>query len=441
MRVFLNIFLVAAFAVSCDSENNLDSPSERYFVKFYGDDGDHEGIDFVANTDGSIVLLGNAKVVGTTLGQQIFVAKVDALGKLVWQRTFGSTGDEFARDIELTSDGKLIIAAESQKGSNDRDVYLKLISMDGTPLDSVRVGLKTVENQEADEVVHSISIIQNGFIVSGSTTAVKTLKSSKPNDITDALHLRFNNALDLIDPITGQWRNSSGLDDSSDVLIKVFEINSSTYYGFGYTNTIRNNKRDYKFWTFSLGATGDPTNNGVELLDNIGSNLEDERLSSVIESTPQAGEGFLLNGLRTSLNKESKTFIVKLQKRLFAPGEDNILAQESPTELGNIDDLNTDLAKRTRMAPLAKGGYLLLSNSKLLSNDKLNISLIKLDNTFLKVWQSPVFFGGVGDDFAGSVLELPDGKIMIIGTMTLGGIVGQNKIVLMKLNANGRLDD
>lgn len=444
MRYTIHLFLLVII-VSCDTENKFQAPAESHFIKFYGEDGNHEGVDFVVNTDGSYILLGNEQVDGGSLGQQIYLVKVDALGTVVWYKTFGLAGDEFGKDIELTADGRIIVAAESQKGLNDKDVYLKTLSQDGTPLDSVRIGLKTIDNQESDEEVNSISIIQDGFIVSGSTTAVKTLKSAKPNDTRDALHLRFTSTLDLIDESTGLWSYTTELDDSEDVLVKMYEINSSRYYGFGYTNTVRNSNRDYKYWTFSLGITGVPNNNGTDLLDVIGSSVEDEILNGVIESPIQSGEGFILSGVKTKSSGESQSFIVKLQKTLFLPGEDNVLAEEAPTDLGNLnnnlDNFNREVVNRSRMAILSQGGLLLLTNSKLLSNDKLNISLIKLSNTFLKVWQVPLFFGGAGDDFAGTVTELPDGKIVIIGTMTLGGVTGQTKMVLMKLNSEGKLND
>jgi hypothetical protein len=440
MRHYIHLFLLIII-LSCDSENKFESPAESHFVKFYGEDGNHEGVDFVLNTDGSYILLGNQRIDGALLGQQIYLVKVDALGTVVWYKTFGLAGDEFGKDIELTADGRIIIAAESQKGLNDRDVYLKILSQDGAPLDSARIGLKTIDNLESDEEVNSITIIQDGFIVSGATTAVKTLKSAKPNDTRDALHLRFTTALDLIDESSGLWSYTTELDDSEDVLIKIYEINSSQYYGFGYTNTVRNSNRDYKYWSFSLGATGEPTNNGTDLLDVIGSSVEEEILNSVIESPIQSGEGYILSGVKTKSSGESQSFIVKLQKTLFLPGEDNVLAEEAPTDLGNLDNFSREVVSRSRMTSLSQGGFLLLSNNKLLSNDKLDISLIKLSNTFLKVWQVPLFFGGAGDDFAGTVTELPDGKIVIIGTMTLGGVTGQTKMVFMKLNSSGRLQD
>ena len=335
MRGYI-LLLFFILLISCDTENRFDPPAESYFVKFYGEDGDHEGVDFVVNSDGSFILLGNERV-SATLGQQIYLVKVDALGTVVWQHSFGLAGDEFAKDIELAPDGNLIIAAESQKGAGDKDVFVKVVSQDGTPIDSVRVDklFKTMNGQEADEEVNSISIIQSGYIVSGSTTAVKTDKLNKPNDSKDALHLRFTSSLDIVDESTGLWNYTSGLDDSEDVLIKIVEVNSSTYYGFGYTNTVRNSTRDYKYWAFSLGATGDPTNNGTDLLDVIGNPAEDEKLSGVIESPLQSGEGYVLSGIKTTAGGENQSFIVKLQKNLFVPGEDNVLAEKSPTNLGN----------------------------------------------------------------------------------------------------------
>lgn len=436
MRCFIFLSLISLL-ISCDTENNVESPAQNYFVKFYGEDGNHEGVDVVLNSDGSFILLGNERI-STTLGQQIYVVKVDPFGMVLWQRSFGITGDEFARDVELTAEGNIIIAGESQKGVDDRDVFIKVISQDGMPLDSVRVDqlLKTNDGSESDEEVLSITVIQDGYIISGSTTAVQTDKSVKPNDTRDALHLRFTNALDIIDESTGLWNYTSGLDDSEDVLIKIIQVNTTTFYGFGYTNTIRNSSSDYKYWAFSLGATGEATNNGTDLLDAMGDPQENEKLSGVAESPLQSGEGFVLSGIKVPVGGvESQSFIVKLQKDLFVPGEDNVLVQASPTKMGN------NVGGQTRMTPLASGGFLLLTDSGLPSNDNLNISLIKLDNRFEKVWQESIFFGGVGDDFSGSVKELPDGKIIITGTMTLGRGTGQTKMVLMKLNSAGRFSE
>jgi hypothetical protein len=436
------LLLFMVMGAACDTENNTPSPVENYFVKFYGGEGDHEGVDLIALSDGSVILAGNSKLEGGALGKQIYLVKVDKAGQVLWERSFGSAGDDVAKDIELTPDNNIIIAAVSYKSASDRDVYLKIFTTEGVAMDSVRIGLKTLSNEEADEEVHSISIVQSGFIVAGSTTAVKTSKSEKPNDLRDGMHLRFTSTLQLIDPSSGLWSNATGLDDSDDVVIKVFQAGPSLYYGFGYTNTIRSSSRDYKYWAFSLGATGLPSNNGIELLDRVGSTTNNEFLSNVIESPVQAGEGYVLSGLSITPNDDAQSYVVKLQKTLFVPGEDNILSEQTPSDLGNgITGLDLTKSATTAMTPVRQGGFLLLTNSRAISNEGQNISLVKLSNTFLKLWQVPLFFGGIGDDFAGSVTELPDGRILIIGTMTLGGVNGQKKMVYLKLNQDGKLSD
>jgi hypothetical protein len=67
-----------------------------------------------------------------------------------------------------------------------------------------------------------------------------------------------------------------------------------------------------------------------------------------------------------------------------------------------------------------------------------DLSLFKLDRENQLEW-GPQVFGGESFDEAGAVLQLPDGKIMVLGTMTVGGLNGQKKMALMKLNDKGKL--
>jgi hypothetical protein len=426
---FYILFTAITLWCSCDTDNSIDSSVKDYFVKFYGEDGSHEGIDFTTDQDGNFILLGNSNLQGNPLNQQIYLVKTDPQGMVIWQRTFGVSGNDYAKDVELTTDGTIAIAAETEKGLDDKDVYLLTVSPDGTALDSVRVGLKTLSNTEANDEVHSVSVLQSGFIISGSTTAVKTVST---NDTKDALHLRFTASLDLVGDAV--WRRTNGEIDSEDVLIKMIEINSTTYYGFGYSNTVRvvgtNSFNDFKYWVFRLGPTGESTSNGPELLDALGSNLDDEKLTGVTVAFNDFGKPeFVLSGIKEKSNGVNQSFAVKLQENPFPVGIINV---EAPTDMG------VNVGGVVKMCSLAGGGFLLLSDNKSIS-DEPNISLIKLTDTFLKSWQSPVFFGGNDLDNAGNVLELPDQKILVIGTMTLGG--GQKKMALLKINKDGKFED
>jgi hypothetical protein len=81
---------------------------------------------------------------------------------------------------------------------------------------------------------------------------------------------------------------------------------------------------------------------------------------------------------------------------------------------------------------------LVLATRNLGSDLAEGIALYKLDRENQLEW-GPQVFGGESFDEAGAVLQLPDGKIMVLGTMTVGGLNGQKKMALMKLNDKGKL--
>src|SRR6478609_8238366 len=152
--IYILIFssLIASVLESCDTSGTIGDPAQDHFIKYYGSDGDQEGVDAVVGSDGSIYLLGNTTAPGTTVGKQLYLVKTDPEGILIWSKTFGGQFDEEAKDIELTVDGRLVILANSQKGSTENDILLMTLSLDGTKIDSVLVGLQTITGEESDDI-------------------------------------------------------------------------------------------------------------------------------------------------------------------------------------------------------------------------------------------------------------------------------------------------
>src|SRR6478609_6014384 len=112
--IYILIFssLIASVLESCDTSGTIGDPAQDHFIKYYGSDGDQEGVDAVVGPDGSIYLLGNTTAPGTTVGKQLYLVKTDPEGMLIQQRTFSGKNNVEAKDIELTSDGKLVILAD-----------------------------------------------------------------------------------------------------------------------------------------------------------------------------------------------------------------------------------------------------------------------------------------------------------------------------------------
>lgn len=439
MRVSSILVGLIIFVCACDTENNFTIPDENYFVKFYGEEGDQVGVDFIVNTDGSVVMVGNTSRPGVL--QQIYVVKVDPHGQVLWQRRIGLPDkNDIVKDVELHPDGRIVIAGETEMGTNNRDVYIRTLAQDGSLLDSARHGLNN-GSIDTDEEVNSVSIVngggifQPGFIVSGSTTFVGTNEST---DLHDAMALRFNNSLIRIretgaDPI---WTASRYGFNSDDYAVKAIEVDPSTIYVFGYSNRIiQTYNGDYNFWYYAYSGDG-----GIKLGENyFGKPSEDEKLHSVEIASNQPGVRYILSGTATSSgsSKSAQSFVAGLTPQLTFSSTD-ILRERNPTDLGvNANDL-----LRVKVKGSFDDSFILISSDTRTVNQESNIAFVRLKSDLVRD-SEPLIFGGEGDDFSGSLAELPDGRILISGTMTIGGgnDKGQKKMVLMKLNPGGKLTE
>ncbi len=436
--------ILISLLFSCETRNSFNPPDENYFLKYFGNAGNQEGIDFVVNPDGTFVLLGNSRA--TPLAdQQVYVAKADSKGNIVWEKTFGGKYDEEAKDIELLPDGNLIVLANSaNNASNDpaireRDVMLIKLGQDGSKMDSVKQnqGLRKIDNlTKGDEDAKSLTILlDGGFIVAGSTTAVLA-NPTKPTDLSDAIHLRFNPDLTWVDDATTSWVSRRGY-AGEDVAIKVIQYNANEFYVMGYSNIDKQSQStviDFNFWI--SGLTGSGTGFfGSPIF--AGSVSFDEKLTSVTRIPAQSGSGYLLTGSSQNTTQGGVHMLTMTEKLSLLPAP---IGKNYPDFLGD-QRLSLNLVKPN---PMSSASLFSSSNGFYLTSEKLNgstsdIVLYKMSSSGADTLLERIF-GGVGDDFAGPVVELPDGHIVMIGTFTLGGVVdGQKKIVFMKLNKEGRL--
>src|SRR6267378_3277123 len=109
-------------------------------MKYIGNEGNQTGVNFEVNPDGTFILLGTIrkKATGDT---QLYVVKADAKGDTLWTRTFGGPLDEEARDIELASDGRIVILGNSYVSGSiasggSRDILLMTLTPDGAKINS-----------------------------------------------------------------------------------------------------------------------------------------------------------------------------------------------------------------------------------------------------------------------------------------------------------------
>jgi hypothetical protein len=425
----LPIALLLFLVWSCDTPDNVSPPD--YFIKYFGEEGHQEGVDLLVNADGTILLFGNTSVTREETGQNFFLVKSDANGNVLWQKTFGGKNQENAKDIEVTSDGRVVLLGTTKNDSGDSDILLITTDATGVKIDSVVYGYPGTDEKPA-----SVTQTTDGFIVTGSTTNVSQKKANPipgTNDQQDAFNFRFYDDLSLY---SNSWNETLG-PGTIDAGVKVIQVGTGFYF-FGYSNKATSepsSQSGLNFWIFPLSNFGiGAFEVGEEIF--VGG-VADERLSSVTLSPPESGEGFLLTGIVTNaLGTSSSIYITKLRKSLnFSAGASSQVFQVDGTSLGNELGTLTDFATHSSSSILS--GFFILCNDHSSGNE--NFYLTKVTNLGKPAWSSPqgFVFGGLNEDSIGSVSELPNGSILMIGTFSVGDD-RQHKMTLIKVNKDGK---
>lgn len=419
--------LLSVLTLTCDTASNTEHPDLNYFIKYYGTDGNQYGVDMLSLPDGTFMLLGNHAATPTE--SDVYVIKVNAEGDVIWERTF-SSGISVARDIEPTDDGNFIVLADFQaRISALTDMKLLKISPDGTLLDSVYFGIEV-----ANDFSRTLTPLNDGgFIVSGTTeyTATFNLANSPDPDRGDFVNYRFDRNLNQL-PETGWSPVSPGFGGKLDVAVKAIEIPVNTgfnYYVFGHSNielTDENPNKKLGLFYFLRDDTGGESNNFYP--GNV-HRQNDTRIEYVAEVPSQLGQGIIVVGSSQSDLGQSGIFFARMRKPLTFQNVDT-------DALYAIIPLGQSIRGVSASGSVVgESGYLIVGN-ELRNSGFSNIWLTKINQSAEVLW-STTFGSELEDDMAAAVTELPDGKVVVLGTMGLAD--NQFKLAFIKLNRNGQL--
>jgi hypothetical protein len=423
LKIHIYLFvgcLYLLMATGCDTENSLESPDKDYFMKLYGEDGDQTGVDMIALNDGNLLLLGNSVLASGI--KKIHLLKVDPEGKIIWQKKYGGTTDE-ANDIEPMANGNFVILSTFTNPANQSsDLKLIRITPTGDKIDSVIYG--TTANEYAQAVT---PLLDGGAIVTGATEWAETA------GFINIFHYRCNANLVFLED-TDAWDSYHGPVGDIDEGLKVFQITDSVFYVFAYSTQAYSGKQIIKqskksnFQYYSLNAVGTSNNPAY-----VGGDERDLRLSFVSKVPNELGGGFLIIGTETTATGATDMFVSKLTSNLaFDPQDHQMgkIGQDIP--IGNRV-LEAVSATTSLSAPT---GYLLLANEMGILGT--NIWLTKIDQSARVQWSISLGSGDLNDS-AAAIHELPDGKIIVLGTVGIAD--NQSKMALFKLNSTGRLQD
>jgi len=264
-------------------------------------------------------------------------------------------------------------------------------------------------NQYESQQGESITPLSDGsYFISGKIINADTLNVELLiADVEDVLVFRVNTNL-----VPTDFFRIGG--SSSGSAIKIFENGANFNYA-GYSDELIGEP----------GALSDYENNFFfrQFIDNpnlvsstyAGNSTQHE----ILESVSKSPSGFFLAiGTQLTNGGSSKLFAARLTGNSFIKIEEGVLS-------------SNDELEGVAVAPSGATEFLVLGNK--INPGGRDIWLAKVGIT-LSVQFTVTFGGSNNDDTASAVAELPNGNIVILGTMNL---VNQNKIALIKLKANG----
>ncbi|NBW34854.1 MAG: hypothetical protein EBR30_07515 [Cytophagia bacterium] len=354
---------------------------------------------------------------------RFFVTKIDTAGNILRHRTYGEGSSiiETAVDIEQTSDGNFIIAIQRTATTGNRDTKLLVISPDLVGQDSVVFNNTVIADNTGDEAVSSVTPYQlngeTGFLVTGSTTLVST-----PDDITDPFVYKIDQNLNL-DPF---WVTNPGNNGTRDQGIKIVPRQTG-FLLFLNTNPESSAARN-GYYLQPLESDGDATTEGSVGFVRISESGEDEFLQQVV-SNPDNGD-YLLVGNRVGSDISQVYFVAMTNSLGFNPTQHRNAGNQT-VSLNSLEGSFSGIS----VAPSRQTGYLLVANQELNLGNVVtnNIVLARLRFTGEVMWTTQ--FGADDSYKAAKIEELPNGKILIVGTGTLGN---QEKMMLLKVNSEGQ---
>ncbi len=160
----------------------IDSIGTIQWEKSYGGTGDDAPFGLTRTDDNAYVLCGDATsndddVSGNHGGSDIWVLKIDDTGKILWENSFGSPGNDDNNSVTLTTDGGYIVGGSvyysggnvttPHYGHNDEyDIWVFKLARDGRLVWQNSLG-GTGRDYEQD--VHATP--DGGCLVSGYTTS------------------------------------------------------------------------------------------------------------------------------------------------------------------------------------------------------------------------------------------------------------------------------
>ena len=420
----------------------LDNKGNRVWERTYGGNKDDTISSLIQTTDGGYVVAGYTKSKGAG-GDDFWILNLDSQGNMLWDKTFGGSGDDVAISIIQTNDGGYaLVGLTTSKGAGGYDAWLLKLDNQGNKLWDKTFG------GDSDDYV--LSLIQNddyNYILSGYTVSFGAgggdawvIKMDDKGNIVWDKNLYKEDAwvIKMDDKGNIVW-DKRGID--FEAITSLIQIPDGNYFAVGF---IISKGKTYNMYT-KEGTEElwkiDKCNIWLTKLDNQGNIIWDKILSgsenelaySLIQTIDG---GYAIAGFTESTDTEDKNLLIKKLNERGVMGEPLEEELES-TEVSAKTEIvwTTFIQERHVVDSIIQtmdGGYAMIGS--VFDWDPEGIWVVKLDKKGGKIWEKT--FAGRFHDRGEGIIQTSDGGYIIVGEKdSSSGNPGN--IWLMKLDDRG----
>lgn len=344
-------------------------------------------------------------------GVDIWIVKTDGAGNILWNKTYGGSGDDFMTSLKPTSDGGFIIGAGSnsnisgEKSENSRgglDYWILKVDDSGNI-----EWQKTYGGAQPDFDTNVFQTADGGYFVSGySDSGISGDKTVPSKGQRDYWVLKLNSSGDIT------WQKAIG-GSTLDRLIVSFQSEDGGYILGGHSDSnISGDKSENSRGLFD---------NWIVKLDGSGNILWDKTYGGndhdIVRDIIQVSDGFVVGGYSHSGVSGDKTGTLRgiVDFWIYQIDHNGNMSWQK-----TIGGSQTDYLRTIRQK--SDGNYLVTgySNSNISgektenSNGGYDMWFLLLDETGNILGQNTI--GGANDESAGYSLILDDGYIFAVAS-------------------------
>jgi hypothetical protein len=388
LLVFFTLF-------ACVKSNEVIPAKEDMFIKFFGGFDAEQGYGARQTSDGGFICIGSTSSRGAG-AMDVYLLKTDMYGNKLWEKTFGTGGNDQGKAIEELPDGGYILLAELTNTAGYTHTALIRTDNKGDKLWE-KIYANTGEHQQA----HSLKLtLDGGMLLLGNVLL---------NDGSSAMQLIKTDSEG-----TKQWgklHDVAGLKDDVGAVQQTKEGNL-IWCGADYrTKTgstgsdmrvVLTNEQGIVLWDKSYGKENKEEGRDIQMTD----------------------KGYIVVGTSFStVNKDSDVYVVSLF-------DDGTVRWSRNYELMPGSGLNDH---GESIYPTKDGGYIIAGSSERAEGGS-DIFLLKINARGEEQWKKS--FGGRLADIGKVVRPTADGGYMVFGTITFEN---NNMLCLIKTDAKGEL--